>query len=398
MISVQEALQKIDESIVEGCSTRVSLLEARDRILATDLFSPITSPPFAQSAMDGYAIRYDDTLNAPLPIQGIVAAGETDSFELEVGKAARIFTGAPIPKNADTVVVQEIVEVESQAISWNKDKVVKGANVRPVGSQLTQGELAVPKGTRLTSGAIGFIASMGIVEVDVIRTPDIAILVTGDELVPAGQPLQHGQVYESNGTMLCAALSEAGITPVYIEQVRDDFETTKASIASALNSSDVLLISGGISVGDFDFVQEGLLQNEVQSVFYKVKQRPGKPFFFGKVNEKIVFALPGNPASVLSCYYRYVVPALRKMMGLPFEIPSIDATLTNETFHKKSGLTFFMKARHEGAYVEILAGQESYKLKAYTHSNALAELPEMTEILTKGERVKIYPLDTLWNS
>ncbi len=397
MISVTEARKLLLEHIPAPATILLPLTQASGYVLAEDISSPLDMPSFPQSAMDGYALHYGSWQSGKaLPVTHIIQAGATELPTLQPGEAMRIFTGAPVPPGADTVIMQEKVEVQGNTILLNDPGLQQGTNVRPVASQTAKGDLAAKTGTRLSPGSIGLLASLGIKEVKVYAAPLTGIIVTGKELVAPGQPLQLGQVYESNSVTLRAALAEGGITPALVKHVDDEPELIHNSIVQALESCNLLLITGGISVGDYDFVQGALQKAGVEPVFYKIKQKPGKPLYLGKKGDTLVFALPGNPASVLSCFYQYVIPAIRQLKGLsPYSASASYKTLAAD-FSKKGILTHFVKGRCNADTVSILHSQESYKMNAFVESNCLVELPEEQSEFKAGEQVQVHMLNSLW--
>jgi molybdopterin molybdotransferase len=355
-------------------------------------------PPFAQSAMDGYAFRYESLEpGVPKPVSYAVQAGMAELSRLRPGEAARIFTGAPVPEGADTVVMQEKTERTGDLVLIRDPALRQGANVRPAASQTQKGELAARAGTRLGPGAAGFLAGLGIAAAEVFANPETGIIITGKELVPPGQPLQMGQVYESNSVSLRVALAGAGIVPEMITQADDEAGLVYAAIEEGLACCRLLLITGGISVGDYDFVHEGLKKAGVQTIFYKVRQKPGKPLYCGRRGDTLVFGLPGNPGSVLSCFYQYVVPAIRQMKGMDPEPERKICLKLSDDFSKKPGLTHFLKGRTEGDQVVILHAQESYKLNAFVESDCVVRLEEEMSEFRRGDLVRVYPLNRLWD-
>jgi molybdopterin molybdotransferase len=397
MISVAEAKKLLLANTPAPLAVQLPLAQAGGYVLAEALYSPIDMPPFAQSAMDGYALSFGQLpADAVLPVRHTIQAGAAELPQLQAGEAIRIFTGAPVPPGADTVVIQEKVELVEGGIRLLDPELKAGANVRPPASQTQKGALAAPAGTRLNAGSIGFLAGLGLSEVSVFAAPATGLLITGKELVAPGTPLQLGQVYESNSASLRAALAEGGMAPVLVRQVEDEAGQTYAAIREGLASCRLLLITGGISVGDYDFVHAALQRAGVETLFYKIKQRPGKPLYCGRKGDTLVFGLPGNPASVLSCFYQYVLPAIRQMKGLSAEAAAPLYKTLSEDFSKKSGLTFFLRAKWAGEQVEILPAQESYKMNAYLESNCLVELEEEETHIPKGSSVRVHPLNQLW--
>lgn len=393
MISVTEARKILSENLERAEKSVVSLQKSQGSILAEVIHSPIDVPSFDNSAMDGYAMEFDGK-RIEWELDGVIQAGDTSAKEVKNGKAVRIFTGAKMPVGADTVIQQELIERNEEAgtISYHKEKINRGSNVRLRGSQCKKGDLILKEGNLITPGAIGLLASVGVAEVKVYTPPSVGYIITGDELKDLGTPLQEGEIYNSNGPMLQALLANIGIQNAVEYKAIDDKVELQKQIDEVLEKHDVLLISGGISVGDYDFVKESLDKAGVKELFYKLKQRPGKPLFAGKKDKKWVFALPGNPASVLSCFNQYVKPCLKFMMGHG-EVWKPDRVLELEKeYHKKPGFTFFLKGRAEEDKLSILEGQQSFNLQAFSTANCLVELDEESEIVGEGTPVKIYYL------
>lgn len=392
MISVNEARKILSENSERSEQVTVVLQNSLGRIVAEDVFSPIDVPSFDNSAMDGYAMEFHGQNEWEL--DGTIQAGDTSVKEVKKGKAVRIFTGAKIPEGADTVIQQELIERDDKTgtIFYHQDKIKKGSNVRSRGSQCKKGELILKSGTKITPGVIGLMASVGIAEISIFRSPSVGYIITGDELKEVGSQLKEGEIFNSNGPMLEAFLSSIGINQMAAYKTSDDKEELQQKIDEALEKHDVLLLSGGISVGDYDFVKECLENAGVKELFYKIKQRPGKPMFAGKKNKKWIFALPGNPASVLSCFNQYVKPFLKSMMGHQ-KVWEPDKVLPlQEDYSKISGLTFFLKAKIENGKLVLLGGQQSFNLQAFSSANCLVELDEEKEMLKAGTPVKIYDL------
>lgn len=398
MITVNEARIKIEQHTLPLSPVLVPIIDSLGAVLARDMEAPIDSPPFDQSAMDGYAFRWSDLqADSYLILQGVVAAGDTSATTLLPHHCLRIFTGAAIPEGVDTVIMQENCRNENGRIYLDLSSTIQGANIRPAASQCKQGTHIPLQGSILQAGGIGYLAGLGIAELSILPKPKVGIIVTGKELVTPGTALQYGQIYESNAWMLMAALREGGIPVDHHTRVGDDLQETIEAIREELMRCDVVLLSGGISVGDYDLVREALFSCGVEEIFYKVKQKPGKPLFFGKKSGTLIFALPGNPASVLTCFYQYVVPAIRKMQGLTFDPPRVQRLLLHDYF-KKGSLTHFLKAKVDDHSVMILDGQESYKLNAFIEANALVMLEPDQQQFQKGDSLEVLPLNTIWSS
>jgi molybdopterin molybdotransferase len=340
--------------------------------------------------MDGYAFKFQD-VNKSLNIVDEVAAGDVRTVEIKQGEAIRIFTGSKVPDSCDTVVMQELALVESNQLTINDTGLKLGGNIRKKGNQIKVGDVALKKGTLVTPAAIGFLATLGVTAVLVYSLPKVCVIATGSELVKLGQPLKEGQIYESNTHMLNAAIQQLGISPI-IYVVKDDVIETERLIKDALENNDFLILSGGISVGDYDFVKESLLKNQVKEVFYKIKQKPGKPLFFGKKDNKNVFALPGNPAAALNCFYMYVLPAINISMGsnAPF-LPIVKLPLAS-SYIKKEGRAQFLKAMISKNEVTLLEGQDSDALQSFALANGLVYIASEKEMIEQHELVDVYLL------
>jgi molybdopterin molybdotransferase len=389
MISVNEALQRILKSISALEARDIQLSEALGYVLAEDVLSPIDMPPFDNSAMDGYAIHEWES-NEYTVVSEIQAGMNATEVVLLPGEAARIFTGAMVPASATTVIKQEITSRSENQVSI-METFKSGGNIRKKAEQIQNGVIALKKGTKLNAAAIGFLGMLGIVEVKVHRKPVIKLLITGNELVEAGSTLEPGQIYESNAITIISALRELGFDATAV-RVSDDQEATTKIVGELLQECDVLLTSGGISVGDYDFVGKAMEENGVQTSFYKVKQKPGKPLFYGYNDTCHVFALPGNPASALTCTYIYVYPALQKMLGSPATRLEMRRLPMLNSYSKRSGLTHFLKGRVDDNGVSSLEHQSSSMLNSYATSNCLIVVSEEVEQLEPGDLVSVYIL------
>ena len=392
MLPFEKALKIVLAQEVTLASRKIAITKSYGAITAGEIRSAVDNPPFRQAAMDGYALRYipgctDYNLS---DTSSDIPAGRVHTSGLKRGQAIRIFTGARLPDNADTVVAQEQVEFEKGMIRILDKQFIKGRNVRPAGSHFRKGQLLLPKGTRLNSGAIALLAQSGRAGIQIARPPKVGVLVTGDELVPPGKRLKGAEIYESNSATLGALLAARGISEVRFELVSDDPVLIRKGLRTLLRSSDLILVTGGVSVGDYDHVPECLEANGVELLFHKIRQKPGKPVLFGRKGKCFVFGLPGNPGSVISCFHTLVSPLLNKMLGQkPF--PNVMGVMKHE-FKIKPGLTHFLKARLEDGAVEILDGQESYKVDAYVKANVLVMVPEDNEGLSPGDKVSCVPI------
>jgi len=387
MISIEEALKAVELNTKElSKGIKMPLETAVNSILFLNVFSPINMPPFRQSAMDGYAINLHNDLTYSLV--GEVKAGDSHHPKLKRGEAVRIFTGAAVPDSANAVVMQEKVIVNSKVITI-ESSLQEEHNIRQIGEQVKKGELALKKGTKLIPAAIGYLSSLGIEEVWVYESPSIAIVTTGNELAEAGEPLIYGKVYESNSKMLQSALINLGFFNVSIHKIIDDYNSTLSKLNAVIEENDLVIISGGISVGDYDFVGKALKQLQVEEIFYKVNQKPGKPLFFGKKRNALIFALPGNPAAALTCFYMYVLVALQKLIG--FETKGLVKVLAKSTsnFEKVGDRSLLLKAYYEAGKVTVLEGQSSAMLQTFAVSNAIVKMSDDLDKINKDDVIEV---------
>ena len=393
MISVREALSILDKNVKSLPPKRLPLSEALGCVVAEDVFSPIDMPPFRQSAMDGYAIRMHS--NAEYTVIAEVQAGSADLYELKPGQAVRIFTGAAVPSTADCVQMQEKVTVLGNSVIRLDTNPVRGQNIRPQGEQIKESNLAVASGMVLTPAGLSYLQGLGIQEVTVIAKPSVAIITTGDELIAAGTSLQYGQIYESNDIALRTLLQSWGITQIANYKVEDSLHATVRVIKESIKKHDVIVTTGGISVGDHDYIFEALQILGTETHFYKVKQKPGKPIYYGQLDGKEILALPGNPASALTCFYIYGRVLLQKVMRYTTDslLPLAFRKLSHN-FTLNATRDVFLKAQCTSTHVSILGAQSSAMLSSYVSSNCLVYLPEGQHTLPSEESISCFLLHT----
>ncbi len=387
MISVAEAKNIVMAHCEALSSIQMPIEEAVGYVLSENIYSEKDLPGFRQSSMDGFAIRLAD-VQKTLPIQDELPAGSAKQLSLNENACIKVFTGGPIPEGADIVIQKEWVQVDTNTIQISAGFGELGANIRLPGSDIKKGALAFKKGIVISAMHIGYLASMGITKLPVIRKPRVGIIITGNELVQPGNELFPGQVYESNSYALKACLQKQQINTIQIYHVKDNLAATQETISKALSENDMLLITGGVSVGDYDFVAGACLQQGVHKLFHGVKQKPGKPLFFGKKADVLVFGLPGNPSSVLSCYQQYVFPALNALTGIPIQENSF--AKLEIPFEKKPPLTLFLKGHYDSGSVQVLPAQASYQLSAFVTANCWVELDETENYFAKDQMVKIH--------
>lgn len=406
-ISYEAAQRMVLEAAALRPAESVAITDAAGTVLADDVPAAAPLPFFDNSAMDGYGVRSADTVTASeerpvrLRLVGQVRAGEQAPLVVGAGETASVMTGAPIPRACDAVVRREDVRVDGDWVRLGRP-VPPGESVRFQGEEIAQGALALRAGTLLTPAAIGFLSALGVTQLRIRRFASVSIVVTGDELVDLGDIVRPGQVIDANSHTLAAALSDMGAHAAYRRRAPDDRRLLRAALSEGLAAADVLLVSGGVSVGDYDFVKELCIELGVQRVFWGVRQRPGHPLFFGRKGERTVFGLPGNPVSALACFYEYVWPFLRQQVGLPQPRLATAWARLGEPVDKPSGRTMFLRAHVEwvsgaaGAPVEprvtAAGGQGSHMQGAFAQANALAVLPAHSNRVPAGTWVECHLL------
>ncbi|HEX9827225.1 MAG TPA: gephyrin-like molybdotransferase Glp [Flavobacteriaceae bacterium] len=387
MISVGQAISIVQNNTSATQRPELKKVdEAHRYILYKDVVSPINMPPFRQSAMDGYALNLHD--EETYTVVGEIKAGDGHKTMLKKGEAIRIFTGAPVPDTANAVVMQERTHIENKVLHITS-QVMAGENIRPLGEQVLKSQVALKKGTSLTPAALAFLKSLGIIEVSVFKKPTVAVVVTGNELIEVGQSLAYGQVYESNTTMLITALNGLGFQSVSAYKIDDDYLKTVSVLDQIISDHDMVIVSGGISVGDYDFVGKALREIHVEQLFYQVNQKPGKPLYFGKKGKKIIFALPGNPAAALSCFYVYIYPALQNMSGASNTSLQRTTAVSMSNYNIKGDRSQFLKAKYINGKVEILDGQNSSMLHTFALANALVYVNGISEAIKVNDAVEV---------
>lgn len=390
-ISVAEAKNILHQNVSLGNMITIPLEKSLGMYLAEDIAAPTDIPSFHNSAMDGYAICWEEGDGERKLLEHTkLKAGNMEHFVLGKEEAVRIFTGAAIPKGADTVIPQEFVDLKEGKLIFDHQQFQKGANFRAQGAQNKKGDIIAYKHSMITPGMVGLLSSLGISKVRVFSPPKVGIILTGDELIEAGTPLSFGKVYNANGPVLRTYLSSMNIHNTKTVHAPDQEHLLQQQIDKLLGEVDVLIISGGISVGDYDYVKTCLEKADVSQLFYKVRQKPGKPLYVGKRGRQWIFALPGNPSSTLTCFNQYVKPCLLEWMGSKIAWTSNGYFPLADHFRKKQGLTFFLKAKIEKGEVQVLPGQESFNMIAFGNTNCFAEIPEEVAELEKGAMVNVY--------
>ncbi len=393
MPSYEEARRIILEQVAVLPAEVQPLQGAVGRVLAADVVMPWDLPRWDNSAMDGYAVRSADCAGPTrLRVIGYIPAGGLPAGPVGPGEATRIMTGAPVPPGADAIAPVEDVEESGHAITL-RGAVRPGAHVRRRGEDLRAGEVALGAGAVVGPGEVSVIASAGLLSVPVVRQARVAILSTGDELVEPGQPVGPGQVCDSNGVALAAAVLLAGGLPIQLGIARDDKPALLALLEQGL-AADVLVTSAGVSAGDRDLVREALDELQVRQVFWKVDIKPGRPTAFGLRGRTPVFSLPGNPVSSLLTFEQFVRPALLRMMGHRQVYRPLQAALLQEPIARSPGRVNFVRVRlsrrADGALLASTAGnQETGILKTLLRADGIAIVPAEQGKLEVGQVVMV---------
>ena len=345
MISVDAALARVCDALTPLPAELIGLNEGLGRVLAEDLASRRTQPPFAVSAMDGYAVRAADAAAVPvrLKLAGYVPAGARHDGVVGPGEAVRIFTGAPVPDGADSIVIQEDTEAEGELVLVREAPRL-GQHIRAAGIDYVEGQVGIQAGTRLGPRHLGLAAGMNRPWLMVHRRPRVAILPTGDEVALPGDPVGPNQIVSSNGTALAALVTAAGGVPVQLGIGRDDSASLQRLAASAVGA-DLLVTIGGASVGEHDLVQQALGQAGLDVDFWKIAMRPGKPLMFGRLGATPVLGLPGNPVSALICSLLFLVPALERLQGLPGLGPATEPAVAGADLPANDRRQDYLRAR-----------------------------------------------------
>lgn len=401
LISLEQALEKMLSQITPlQQSESIALTSAAGRITATPVVSPIDVPPFANSAMDGYAVRLGDlNENAALPVAGKAFAGAPFTDAWPANTCVRIMTGAPIPAGADAVIMQEQAEVTEAGVRFNAP-VTAGQNIRLAGEDILLGANVLPAGITLGAAQLPLLASLGVADVQVMRKLKVAVFSTGDELQPVGQPLQAGQIYDTNRFAVGLMLEQLGCTVIDLGIIRDNQEALRAAFIQADSEADVVISSGGVSVGEADYTKQML--DELGKVsFWKLAIKPGKPFAFGKLQHAWFCGLPGNPVSAALTFYQLVQPLLAKLAGhsewhLP---PRLKARALTPLKKSPGRLDFqrgiFSSNAQGELEVSTTGHQGSHVFSSFSQGNCFIVLERERGSVAAGETVQIEPFNAL---
>ncbi len=401
-LTLEQAHERIAASIEPlTCAEWLFIRQALGRVLARDVRSSIDVPAHRNSAMDGYALRGEELPAAGetrLRLAGTVLAGHPFADKIAPGHCVRIMTGAPLPEELDTVVMQEHVRVEGDAIvigSGHKP----GQNVRQAGEDIRRGGVVLQRGRRLTPADIGLLASLGITEVRVSRRLRVAFFSTGDELRSLGEPLEPGQIYDSNRYTLHAMLSRLGVDIIDMGIVPDRREAIAETLELAARDADVVVTTGGVSVGEADYIKD-ILARLGQVDFWKIAIKPGRPLAYGKVKQALFFGLPGNPVSAMVTFYQFLQPALHQLMGENSRKPRTLRLPTLSRLRKRPGRVEFQRGilvtdEKRGWAVQSTGNQGSHILSSMSQADCFIILPLESRGAEPGEEVTVQLFDGL---
>lgn len=399
-ISVEQAQTYILANVTPlQTSEQVKLWDAQGRILAQTITAPLDVPPHRNAAMDGYALRHTDiAARLPLKVIGTAFAGRPFNGAVQPGECIRIMTGAVVPQGADSVVMQENVQRETDAIRISQPLTL-GENVRHPGEDMHQGDVILDVGHKLNAADLGLLASLGIGEATVLRRPRVAFCSTGDELKSIGEALQPGDIYDSNRYVLYGLLQKLDVEIIDLGVVRDNPMAVEAAFTQALQQADLFITSGGVSVGEADYVTE-TLRHLGQVNFWKVAMKPGKPLTFGQLGKTVFFGLPGNPVSVMATFLLFVRPAILRLRGESIPVVPEHPAICDTPLKKVAGRKDYQRGictRDSNGQWRVCStgGQGSHQLRSMSQANCFIALPLEWGNVDAGTTVTIIPFDGL---
>lgn len=399
LLGIEEGLTRILNAVPVMMRTeQLHLRAALDRILAESVTARQDVPPFDNSAMDGYALRSEDCRNnenTQLQVIGASFAGAPFNGRVERGQCLRIMTGAVMPDGADAVLMQEHVNLADDRISFTASETPAGLNVRYAGEDTRRGDTILESGASLGPAELGLLASVGVSEVQVRQRPRVAFFSTGDELCGTGTPLKEGQIYDSNRYALYGLLSKTGVEFFDLGTVADRREAVQDAFRQAAEIADLVITSGGVSVGEADYVTE-TLEKMGQIDFWRMAMKPGKPMAFGHIGEAVFLGLPGNPVSAMVTFYRFVLPAIRKMRGVPHRDDLLIQARSQTTLKKAAGRAEFQRGilqrETDGGWSVATTGQQgSHLLSSMAKANCFIVLPAENAGIEAGQMVTVQP-------
>lgn len=398
MISFTQAQHLIEKNIPHLRKKTVRIQDALGFVLAEDIRAPIDLPVGDNSAMDGFVLRSGETQRVQnqrpvsFRICGDIKAGDTRNRAVKTRETYRIMTGAFIPEGADTVIPKEEATIRGNYLVVDRF-IPSGNHIRYKGEEVKKGSRVLRKSSQVHPATVGILAMLGKEKVKVLDKPRISLITTGNELVKPGIQLAPGQIYDSNSFMMQSALESMGVRPLKVSQVKDNPKSLRRAVGMALKQSDVLILMGGVSVGKYDFVKYILKEAGVRTIFWKVNQKPGKPLYFGKRGKTLIFGLPGNPASVFTCFYEYVFPAIRRMSGFRDPYLLRQAARVQSEVKPDRKKILFLKARaglNGGRKTVIPLGRQgSHMISSLQDANCFIFIPPSPRVIEKGQKVQV---------
>ncbi len=399
MITYAQALDLIKQNTPKSKRDLVDLDKSLGMTLAKDIKAVCPLPVMDNSAMDGFVLNAHDVKAASaqnvieLKIKGDICAGDTKPMTLKRGECYRIMTGAPIPKNGNSILVKEDARIRGDKLIF-ESQIKAGKHIRKKGEEIKRGCLILKKGSPIHAGTIALLASQGLSRIPVLQRPRIAVISTGSELIQPGKPLKMGQIYDSNSYMLKAMLQDIGINSITLKRLKDKPKHIRSVIRDVLMQHDMVIIVGGVSVGEYDFVKQALEEESVKQIFWRVDQKPGKPLYFGRKKNTLVFGLPGNPASAYICFFEYVYPAIFDFLGLMSDPKRSQLVPLEHNIRIQGRKTQFFKAKLSTSGISILNHQGSHMVTSLHSANAIAVLEARDKEYCKGEKIEIHRLHT----
>ena len=401
-ISVKEAINLILENSKLLSTEKVFLSEATGRVIAEDIVASYNIPPYNNSAMDGFALKYEDTKgakkNSPvkLKIVGTIAAGSLFEGEIKRGEAVKIMTGGKIPEGANCVARKEITTQEKDEL-FIFEEIKENMDIRKSGEDIKEGEVIIKKFSIITPAVAGILASFGRSFIKVFKKPVISVLITGDEIVDIDEELQDGKIRNSNGFTLSSLLKQEASVTFSTEIVNDQPEIIKEKILGCLNS-DIILSTGGVSVGDYDFLKDIIIELGFEPIFWRVRVKPGKPLFFAKKDNTLYFGIPGNPVSTMSTFYNFILPCIRKITGKRELFLRKFTAILETNIKRKDFRTEFirgiLKVKNGKFFVETTGAQGSGILSSMKKGNCFIIVDEGKQAVNKGDEVVVAVFDS----
>lgn len=386
MISLEKALQILHGVPVKSKEEEVPIGQTLNRVLAQDIVSMINMPPFHKSAMDGYAFNSNDT-SAKFQVVETIPAGAVPAKEIKNGQCAKIMTGAMVPGGADRVIKRELTVEENGFMRITREE--NNRNICLKGEDVKVGDVVLNQGVRIRPSEVGVIASMGLSKIKVYRRPEVGIIATGSELVQPGRSVEKGKIYDSNSFSLAAQVEHMGVILARRGFVEDSRETIRSAVKELLETCDMVLVSGGVSAGEFDYVPGVLQELGVRLHFEKVAIKPGKPTVFGTRKEKIIFGVPGNPVSTFVIFEIFIKPLLFRMMGHKYHPDMFQGILKEDFRRRRVERTAFFPAHYQDGFVEVLQYHGSAHIHALSRANGLICIQKGSREIKAGSDVNV---------